>query len=183
MTSTNLLHAQNTQFNAENYLENSISIQKKGMVVLGSWALINIFSGIPGSLKSNRDTKYLFQMNAAWNVVNLGIASVGYIGAMNGYNLQSEAEILKEMQNFDRILLINAGLDLAYIATGTWLWNRGLRNHSSRLNGYGKSLVLQGSFLLLFDTVLYLIHHQKTTEFLSLNGQISFTGNGFSLAF
>ncbi len=181
--SSNLLHAQNGNFSAQNYLESSSSIQKKGMIVLGSWAALNIISGIPGTLFSSGEKKYFYQMNAAWNAVNLGIATFGYIGVINGYHSQNPAEILSELQNFDRILLINAALDFAYIGTGAWLWNKGIKDSSVRLVGYGKSIVLQGSFLLLFDSILYLIHHQQTKGFQVLGGELTFIGNGFSLAF
>lgn len=35
---SNLLHAQMNDFDPEFYFENSIQIQKTGMIVLGSWA-------------------------------------------------------------------------------------------------------------------------------------------------
>lgn len=181
--STNLLHAQDSNFYYQNFLESSISIQKSGMLVLGSWALMNIISGIPGTLMYINDVKYFYQMNTAWNVINLGIATIGYIGAMNGYNAQSSVEILAELQKFDRILLINAGLDFAYIGTGIWLWKKGIKDESYRLKGYGKSVILQGTFLFLFDTILYLVHHQKTTGLQILGGQLSISGTGVSFTF
>ncbi len=180
---SNLLHAQDSNFYHQNFLESSISIQKSGMLVLGSWALMNIISGIPGTYIYSKDVKYFYQMNTAWNVINLGIASIGYIGAMNGYNAQSSIEILAELQKFDRILLINAGLDFAYIGTGIWLYKKGIQDDSYRLKGYGKSVMLQGSFLLLFDAILYLIHHQETTGLQLLGGQLSLSTNGLSFTF
>tara|TARA_R110000868_G_scaffold37111_15_gene131704 strand:+ start:31499 stop:32059 length:561 start_codon:yes stop_codon:yes gene_type:complete len=181
--SSNLLHAQSNQFNAQNFLESSVSIQKTGMVVLGSWALMNIFSGIPGAYYSKQERKYFYQMNATWNIVNFGIATVGYLGVLNGNDLQSSSEILKELQNFDRILLINASLDFAYIGTGVWLWNKGIKKDSVRLDGYGKSLVLQGSFLLLFDSILYYIHHHQTNRLNLLNGTLVVNSGGLTFSF
>lgn len=63
------------------------------------------------------------------------------------------------MQNF---LLLNAGLDVAYIATGFYLKERA-KNSSSpeRLRGYGNSLLLQGGFLLAFDIAFYFIHQNN----------------------
>ncbi len=59
-------------------------------------------------------------------------------------------------------LLLNAGLDVAYIATGFYLKERSKNSSSSeRLRGYGNSLLLQGGFLLAFDVALYFIHQSN----------------------
>ena len=179
----NLLHAQNTDIHAQSALKKSISTQKSGMIVLGSWATLNIISGSIGFFNSSGSVKYFHQMNTAWNIVNLGIAGFGYHGAATMNSTMGYSEVLDKMQSFDRILLINAGLDLAYIGTGAWLWKRGLDKNSDRQVGYGKSLILQGSFLLLFDSVLYLIHNKHTQNLIQITDQLTFTGNGFVLNF
>lgn len=92
-------------------------------------------------------------------------------------------EMLVEIKNFDRVLLINAGLDLTYIGIGTILWKRGISKQSSRLLGYGKSVVIQGGFLLAFDSLLYLIHHQEPKQFALSGLELTFNPNGFSLTF
>ena len=122
-------------------------------------------------------------MNAAWNIVNLGIAAFGYYGVQNAEMTLMSSEIANELSKFNTILLINAGLDILYIGTGAWLWNKGLRDSSSRYTGYGKSVILQGTFLLLFDSILYLTHHQITKDFELLGGQLSFNVTGFNFLF
>ena len=115
LVSSNMLHAQMSDFDPEFYFENSIQIQKTGMIVLSSWAGLNLLSGIGGNFYFTKNTKYFFQMNAAWNVVNLGIAAIGFSGIPELSTAISSLEMLQEMRNFERILLINAGLDLLYI--------------------------------------------------------------------
>ena len=181
--SQNLLHAQESVFSSENTLKKSISIQKTGMIALGSWATLNIISGTVGFYKSSGSTQYFHQMNAAWNLVNLGIAGIGYRGALNTKTDLSHEASLDKMQSFEQLLLINAGLDLLYIGSGIWLWKNGINKNSSRKIGYGKSIILQGSFLLLFDTALYFIHNKHTRSLLEITGQLSFTGNGLLLSF
>ena len=51
--------------------------------------------------------------------------------------------------------LFNAGLDVGYMATGAYLWERGIRKDSRGLKGYGQSLILQGGFLFTFDLIMY----------------------------
>ena len=183
LISQNLLHAQESTFSSKNALKKSISIQKTGMIVLGSWATLNIISGTVGFYKSNGSTKYFHQMNAAWNLVNLGIAGIGYRGALNTKTDLSYETSIYKMQNFEQLLLINAGLDLLYIGSGVWLWKNGLNKNSPRKIGYGKSIILQGSFLLLFDTALYFIHNKQTRNLLEITDQLSFTSNGLLLSF
>ncbi len=147
-----------------------------GMKVLGGWALANITIGSIAYFNNSGRKKYFHQMNVMWNIVNIGIASSGYFGARNDLNKElSLAKSLKDQHKVEQLLLFNAGLDAAYIATGFFLKERGLRKSSDRLNGYGRSLILQGAFLLVFDAALYKIQSNngkpltKTLEKISLN--------------
>lgn len=182
--SPEMLHAQIKDFNPDFYYQRSLSLQKAGMITLGSWAMLNIFSGTYGMLRFDGQQKYLHQMNTAWNLVNIGIAIAGYYGASTGSEMiLTNQEMLNEVTNLNNILLINAGLDVIYIATGTLLWKNGLTKNNDRKTGYGKSIVLQGGFLLLFDTVLYLLNHQYSDAMISLNDTITLLPNGFRIHF
>ncbi len=98
-----------------------------------------------------------------WNVVNLGIAAFGYLNAVNSDPASmTNVEIIKDFNSLQNFLLLNAGLDVAYIATGFYLKERSKNSSSSeRLKGYGNSLLLQGGFLLVFDIALYFIHQNN----------------------
>ena len=180
---SNLLHAQMNDFDPEFYFENSIHIQKTGMIVLGSWAGLNLLTGAGGNFYFKNETKYFFQMNSAWNVINLGIAAIGFYGIPEMTSTLTNAEMLTEMRNFDRILLINAGLDVLYIGVGSYLLRRGLKNNNRRFIGYGRSVILQGGFLFIFDLALYLRHSPNTKGLFQITENITFTGNGLSIAF
>ena len=182
-TGQSMLHSQNQRFYTKSALKKSISTQKSGMIVLGSWATLNIFSGSVGYYSSDNSSKYFHQMNTAWNLVNLGIAGFGYHSASKiDLNLGYKAA-LDKMQHFENLLLINSGLDLLYIGSGAWFWNLGIKKNNDHLTGYGKSVALQGSFLLLFDISLYLIHRKHTKNLVKWSDQLAFTGNGFLLSF
>lgn len=123
-------------------------------------------------------------MNAGWNFVNLGIAGFALYGiSQMDASALSYSESLGELQNLDKILLFNAGLDVGYMAAGAWLWERGIRKESQRLEGYGKSLILQGGFLFMFDLVLYMIHAPLTNDLLQLSDQFEITASGFRIHF
>ncbi|MFP8487672.1 DUF6992 family protein [Gracilimonas sp. Q87] len=154
------------------------------MILLGSWATLNLISGSTGYFLSENDTKYFHQMNAGWNVVNLGIAGFAlYNLGQSDPSFLSYSETVTELQNLDKILLFNAGLDFGYIAAGAWFWERGLRKNSDRLQGYGKSLILQEGFLLVFDAILYLMHSPLTKEVINNPENFQITANGFKIYF
>ncbi len=138
-------------------------ISKTGMIVLGSWAVGNILIGTYGNFKANGEAKYFHQFNAAWNIVNLGIAAFGYFNAVNcDPALMTNVEIIKDFNSLQNLLLLNAGLDVAYIATGFYLKERSKNSvNVERLRGYGNSLLLQGGFLLLFDVSWFFIHQNN----------------------
>ena len=179
----NVLHAQFTEFEPEFYYQQSLAIQKTGMIVLTSWAGLNLLTGITGNFKYESESKYFFQMNAAWNVVNLGIAAFGLAGISNALLDVDSSYMLSELQKFDRILLISAGLDILYIATGSLLLNKGLNENKSRFIGYGRSIILQGGFLFLFDLILYLSHQPYTKSLFQITEKINVSTAGLTISF
>jgi len=86
-------------------------------------------------------------------------------------------------RNAERWLLLNAGADVAAIATGFYLISRG--NGSSlngeRLQGYGLSLIFQGGFLFAFDTVVYLFHKDNAHRFDAILKNISISNQKIGL--
>lgn len=143
--------------------QSRVNINKNAMLVLGGWAAANIFVGTYGNFKASGEAKYFHQFNAMWNVVNLGIAAFGYFNAVNSDpSSVTNLEIIKDYNSLQNFLLLNAGLDAAYIMTGFYLKERAKNSASAeRLRGYGNSLLLQGGFLLLFDISLYFIHQNN----------------------
>lgn len=157
-----LANAQSDSLLKDFHLER-MNINESAMLVLGSWAVGNILVGTYGNFKAKGEAKYFHQFNAMWNVVNLGIAAFGYFNAVNSDPASmTNLEILKDYNSLQSFLLLNAGLDIAYIMTGFYLKEKAKNSSSAeRLKGYGNSLSLQGGFLLLFDVTLYFIHQNN----------------------
>ncbi|RYE28379.1 MAG: hypothetical protein EOP42_17055 [Sphingobacteriaceae bacterium] len=154
-------------------------INQTGMKVLGGWAIANIAVGSIGFYKTKGAARYFNQMNIFWNVVNLGIATAGFYGAKTASNKQFNLnQSLAEQRKTERILLINAGLDLAYIAGGIYLNKRGINKNSDRLHGYGNAIILQGAFLFLFDSAMYGIQHQHQNQHKPLFSKVQFGFDG-----
>lgn len=139
------------------------NINQTAMLLLGSWAGANILTGAYGNFKAKADAKYFHQFNAMWNFVNLGIATFGYLNAINSnVSEMTSMEILKDYSSLQNFLLLNTGLDVAYIMTGFYLKEKSKNSvKSEMLRGYGNSLLLQGGFLLFFDVALYFVHQNN----------------------
>jgi hypothetical protein len=151
----------------------SLGITRTGMYVLGGWAVANMAAGAYGWATATGPAKYFGQMNLFWNVINLSIAGVGiYTNQNTGFNDMAATEMLSKMVKTENILLINAGLDVAYMGAGFLLRHYSARsvNRHDMLKGYGNSVILQGAFLFVFDLALYGILHSHRM------------GGGFELA-
>lgn len=143
---------------SENYVSKSINTNISGMFVLGSWAAANIASGAIGWSKLDGEKKHFHQMNAMWNIVNIGIAGFAlYQNYSLLNNIPAGQDYVQHYNQTNKLYLINAGLDIGYMATGFFL-NRVSSNKPGRtdlLSGFGKSIMLQGAFLFVFDVIMY----------------------------
>lgn len=159
---------------------------KTNMTILAAWAGVNIIQGSISATNATGSGPYFFRMNAYWNVVNLGIASLGLFQLRKELNKQySLTQNHLAQQKLEKILLLNTGLDLAYITTGLLLKENGNRTSNLRNTGFGNSLLLQGAFLLVFDLVQYGNHRRNSklleTQLSKLQIQASPNGIGLSL--
>jgi hypothetical protein len=140
------------------YYRESQRINNIGMGILGSWALTNISVGAYGWSKQGGQRSYFHQMNVFWNVVNLSIAGFALYGNLSSdYTLLSGVELLEKQYKTQRLYLINGALDVGYVSAGFLLRYLAPKypKNELRLRGYGNSVILQGTFLFVFDLVLY----------------------------
>jgi len=179
-----MVHAE-AQTDVETFFSKSQKTTNTGMMVLGSWAILNIATGAYGMSTQTGSSKYFYQMNLFWNTVNLGIAGYSLIsGYLTDISLLSHEQMVEKHMFTEKLLLINAGLDVLYMATGGFLISKSKSNtkRPELLKGYGQSLILQGGFLLVFDTLLYFILHDQSSRFLE-NLHVAFTPQSFQVAF
>lgn len=169
------------------FSEQRIRHQKTLGLTLGSFAIANIAVGAIASGQTTGETKQFHKMNVYWNLFNLGIAGAGLLGSRKrNANGEILADAVRQHENMKQILLINTGLDVAYMVGGAYLRERarpGLANShpdkADQLRGYGKSILFQGGFLFAFDLVNYFIFKNrgdKQERFL-----LSATPNGVGL--
>lgn len=163
-----------------------VTLQRNNSWVLAAWAGANIIQGSISASNAKGSDHYFHQMNAYWNTVNLAVAGMGLWAAkkqLTGVHTQERNR--KEQQKTEKLLLLNTGLDAAYIMTGLYLKERGNRLQSDRPAGYGNSLVLQGAFLLVFDIIQYAENRRngRLLEKNAPNWQLEPTPTGLALAY
>lgn len=143
------------------YESSRLAINNTGMGLLVLWATVNILVGVAGWIFSRGTYRFFFQMNAFWNLINLGLGLAGYLGASGAdSSLLTQAEIIAAYHDMQNLYILNAGLDVAYIAIAFLLIERARRIPKWRdlLKGYGYSLIIQGGFLFVFDLFMFFVH-------------------------
>ncbi|QKG58013.1 hypothetical protein GKZ68_16140 [Hymenobacter sp. BRD128] len=134
----------------------------RGLGILGAWALLNlVVSGYQLPRTDRREWPHHFHfMNCAWAFVNAVLAAVGILRTHPGRPPLgfSLADARADVQLTSQIFLFNAGLDIGYVLVALWLLNRATypsAQRPERLDGYGRSVQLQGAFLLVFDVAMW----------------------------
>ena len=171
------------------YNQSRYQIDQQLMLGLGSWASSNfVLSGIGWNQAQMPEDRYFHQMNVFWNVVNIGLAVPGYLKAHKANSDLSEGKTNLAQRKTEQIFLLNTCLDVAYVSSGVLLMQRaqqlGLQEpQGQRLNGYGKSLLVQGGFLFLFDLSAYCVHKEHGRALISTSmGSIGMSSTGLGLS-
>jgi hypothetical protein len=161
-------------------------INKIGMLTLGGWAVGNIITGAVMRSRTEGITQKFHEMNIYWNTFNLGLAGAGLYSALrsptDGLSVYGSWQ---EQSSIEKTLLFNAGLDVGYILGGLYLNERGknTEKNSELLQGFGRSVILQGGFLMAFDLTMYFIHRHNAGKHKALfeNIQLSLAPDGFGM--
>ncbi len=167
------------QFNVERQ-----KISKTGLKILSAYSAMNIIYGSIASSNTTGSNRYFHKMNVIWNSVTLGIVGISIV-VEKKEGILSYANSLKKQNEIEKLFLFNAGLDLAYIAGGAYLKERSKTStkNSSRLRGYGESVMLQGGVLLLFDGIMYSIHNNHGKKLNKMAEKLILTTTDFGVGF
>ena len=175
------IFSQNLPF--QNFNQERLDLNHKGMVILGSWAGANLITnGILLSNASGSD-KAFYKMNIYWNVVNGALAGLSLLQKSKNQANMSPLQTLEEQNSTEKIFLFNTGLDVAYVVGGIYLLEKSKNTTSDQdmLKGYGQSVILQGGFLLLFDGIMYGVHRSHLKKGRVIFENLTFTGNSLGL--
>ncbi len=152
---------------------NLYRFQQRSFPILLGWALGSIAAGILWMKNPHGATAGFGSQFAGWGAINAILAAFGLTSARRNLERQAQGKICadehdRQAQNFERFVLLNAGLDLGYIAAGAWLAKTppqqvdtpGAKPVSFR-KGMGWGIVAQGAFLLVWDLLLALLVHKR----------------------
>ncbi len=155
------------------------------MLSLGTWAIGNIALGSVLTVRSkNEEQKAFQQMNVGWNIINLAIAGVGFYAAQKGIpEGLASWDVVEKHYSLQKTFLFNAGLDVGYMAGGAWLIERSktATKKQEQMRGFGKSIILQGGFLFLFDLTQFFIVKSDNPSIKAIFNTVSFSGNALSM--
>jgi hypothetical protein len=144
---------------------NLYRFQQRSFPILLGWALGSIASGVFWMTSRTGVLSGLGSQFAGWGVVNLILAVLGLRGARRSLQRQAQGDIspaehARQARNFERLVLVNAGLDLGYIAFGAWLAQKPSRQPEKKpglRKGVSWGIAAQGAFLLIWDSLLTLL--------------------------
>lgn len=172
------------QANFTDYSQKVNTITQNGMYVLGGWAVGNLVYSSLSVRSTTGETKAFHQMNLGWGAINATLAGLGVLNARKKGYQTNQLETLEMQHSVEKTFLVNTALDLAYVAGGYAMTQYGKNQNDldkrARNVGFGKSVMLQGGFLFLFDAVMYGVHrkHYKENRMQFMNN-----GNTFGLRY
>jgi hypothetical protein len=142
---------------ARAFAEKRLHEQQRGMWILGAWAGLSIVAGTALAIqKSNEPLRYQAFQHVGWGTVNAAIAGFALYGISSQLAAAGDATLLSELieeNKFSKILLVNVGLDVGYMAVGSVLMygsRNGLKS-SDKFFGSGAGVLIQGAFLFIYD--------------------------------
>ncbi len=132
-----------------------------GLKVLGGWAVANVATSGYYYYNTTGSDKYFHQMNVYWNGFNIIIVAASLLPKQK--NELDMNQSLRWQSNIESTYIANAALDLVYSSVGLYLTERAkndLAQHD-KFTGWGNSLILQGGFLFLLDTSMFIVHKRN----------------------
>lgn len=100
------------------------------------WSVVWLTAAVVGLWRTNREAwRGFWFVTGIWCAIDAAIGIAGLMGTV------------APLPDLRRLLLINAGLDVLYVAVGAVLATR----PRPSLRGAGWAVVIQGAFLLFFD--------------------------------
>ena len=145
-------------------LDPGAATEARHLAIMGGWSAANLVGGTTGYvLADDPQWRNFHGTNAAWNVVNGAIVAAGALGLNRRRDgFETPEALAKHQRGLQTSLAINIGLDVAYVGTGAALMALGASNERDDLRGMGQSLILQGGFLLVFDSAFLASLRAKT---------------------
>lgn len=130
--------------------------------VLAVWAAVNLVAGGMLIFTTEYWVFYFHAMNISWGTINAGVAAFIYFHYNHVFNHpQTLLDQVNRQRHAETMLFLNIGLDIAFIVSGLALYQRRLVaeiSYPELWRGFGISVIMQGTFLLIQDIVFLHLH-------------------------
>jgi hypothetical protein len=136
---------------------NLFRLQRRSTPILLGWSLASILAGMYWLHDEDSFLKGVGSQFVGWGLIDGIIALIGSRSATVDEESYKNGEISKithqeKTRGFERLLWLNAILDIGYILGGGWLIRRFPEQAQRRGMGWG--IIFQGAFLLVWDVIL-----------------------------
>ncbi|HEX8517621.1 MAG TPA: hypothetical protein VF868_15595 [Bacteroidia bacterium] len=155
----------------------------RGLQVLGGWAAANIATSGIMYYNTKGTDQYFHQMNVMWNGVNAIIAVASLLPKD-----RNDLDMKKSLQwqsNTEATFITSAALDILYSSAGLYLTERAKTDPArhDKFKGWGNSLIMQGGFLFILDTAVYVVHKRNGKKLYNMMDRVRFgtSGLGFKV--
>jgi hypothetical protein len=116
------------------------------------WAILSVLGGLLLQLSGRPFLKGVGAQAFGWGVIDAAIALAGQRSAERKQITATPLVEVQHARSLRRLLWLNAGLDVGYMAGGLWL-ARAKGRANAVWAGHGWGIVIQGAFLFVFDLV------------------------------
>ncbi|HEU4323232.1 MAG TPA: hypothetical protein VFS21_08760 [Roseiflexaceae bacterium] len=113
------------------------------------WGLASVLAGALGLATNNTVLRQASIQAIAWGAID---AAIGLFGRRSATRHAADPDQPARARRFRLIVLVNAALDVGYVAAGLTLIRRSAGKPAR--TGMGLGILSQGLFLLLFDCAL-----------------------------
>lgn len=167
-TAPSTLYAQASPETVSTLAADLYDAQQAHLWRVGGWGGANLIGGLAlwlSTHRADRPARWSFGgMTAGWGAVNLGIAALG--GLALDPPATTTAAALSAERTYHDLLLLNLGLNVAYMGVGGTMLAAGYRNvgHAPEWRGAGTALLIQGAGLLALDGVAFIASRSRLGE-------------------
>lgn len=152
-----------------------------GLKVLGGWAIGNVAASSYLYFNTKGSDRSFNQMNVMFNGVNVII-----VGASLLPKQKNDLDLNKTLQwqsNTESTYIANAALDLLYSSVGLYLTEKAKNDlpRSAKWNGWGNALIMNGGFLFMFDTTMFVVHKHNGKKLYKLMDKVNVGTSGLGI--
>ena len=141
------------------------NILRRHIGTLAWWSIFNLLVTIVALIWFDGVIYYFFMMNAVWAAINFSISAFAYDHvAFRKFKVGSAFERFEVQRHVEGLMLLNIGLDIAYVFCGLLVREHSLINGvqwPEMWLGFGWSVVIQGLFLLVQDLIVFRMHNRN----------------------